>query len=232
MATMDAPEQQPARVELQATMKLIATQGGAAKLRENVKDKAPDIDFRVPQLMQQFSRTMKDGGTYNDFASAVTHLAYAYAYKGEDPQTAATHAYDAVIGQKYEFWNTVRAPKGLLEPMQRAADAKMAAITLDTVRDPGPSPDPRDASNFLRPEQRQERELIAIRRGHWAMAPDGSTWRRMAVRNDGAVIPALVNGQPVDVSFAEARAMPAPTPGQNYLLAPEDPRLSPGVGLR
>lgn len=203
LAAMDHPDQAAARGDFQRTLKLIAEKGGAERIRTGAEQAARDIEAMLPDRLAEFRATVRDPALYDQVRGAVKLLAFYYAFQGRGAGDALNAAYDGVIGRKYDFSGTIRAPKGTLDTVVRAGDAIVREILAEQLPDIGGNPD-------LTPEQRRDVYLSAIRRGEWRVNEDDTGLGRMARFRDGTMVPARrADGSRIEFAFADAERLGA-----------------------
>ena len=197
LATMTQPDQAAARTDFQRTLQIMAQKGGAAKLKDAAGAEAKAIETNLDSTLEDFRLTTRSPVLYETVKESVRNLAMYYAYGGKSGAAALEAAYDGIIGRKYDINGSIRAPKGTLGTVEKAAETLLSRVTLESVQDPGGGED-------LSPEHRKRAELDAIQRGRWEVNKSDTGLIRMALRRDGSVVPAIVNGRPLEFSFAAA----------------------------
>ncbi|HEV2186933.1 MAG TPA: hypothetical protein VGR70_06980, partial [Stellaceae bacterium] len=214
LASMDRPDQAAARGDLQRALQVAAEKGGAQKLKEAAPPAAvQQINQNIDERLADFRQTVRwnEGGVklFDTLRDATKELAYFYASQGTDGGAALERAYQGVLGQKYDFNGTIRAPKGQLPVIDKATEfiqqnlkpAELAAL-------PG-NPD-------LSPEERQDIYLQAARNGNWIPNEDDSGLILMARFRNGAMLPVKhIDGSRIELKFNDAERVAAGMPAIN-----------------
>ena len=221
LAAMDAPGQAVARADLQRVLALEAEKGGAAKIKEDApKEAVAAITKGIDDSLADFRATVRwnDGGEqlYNAVKSSVSKLAYGYAMRDMDGDTALKAATDGILNAKYDFDGTIRAPKGTMASVKQAG-----LVMLNELRPADLAPVPGNPDLTL--EQRQQAVIEGARRGAWVPNADDTGLVLMARYRDGAMIPVkLANGQAVGFSFSNAAGIAArqPAGGNDFTGGP------------
>lgn len=314
LAAMDRPEQAAARTDFQRMLSLVAEKHGVEQLKAAApREAVQTIGQGIDSQMADFRATVRDPRLYDAVKNGVEHLAYYYAFQGRSGDAALRDAYDGMIGRKYDFSGSWRAPKGMSGTVEAAGDQLLQGLTqpaqpafdttqapgmvkpgnldpwrrpvlynpdgsysttssisigtdagevviptvingkrlsnddaiahyratgenlgtfanqataeaysvnlhnaqasmydaqgnpksaLSRIQDPGPGSDGSGAD--LTPDQRRAAELSAIRRGSWEVNKSDTGLVRMALRRDGARVPAIVDGKPLEFKFEDA----------------------------
>lgn len=214
LASMDRPDQAAARGDLQRALQVVAEKGGAQKLKEAAPPAAvQQIDQNIDERLSDFRQTVRwnEGGVklFDTLRDATKELAYFYASQGTDGGAALEKAYQGVLGQKYDFNGSIRAPKGQLPVIDQATQfiqqnlkpAELAAL-------PG-NPD-------LTPAERQDVYVQAARNGNWIPNEDDSGLVLMARFRNGAMLPVKhVDGSRIELKFNDAARVAAGLPALN-----------------
>jgi hypothetical protein len=208
-----------ARTDFQRALAATAAKGGVAQLKEDVPPAAvKDIDNGLDDKLVDFRRTAAVPGLSANVALTATvrdsikTLAYFYAMQDGDGPKALDRAYNAVIGDKYDFDGTMRVPKGTLATAEtvtanvqaalKPADLMpLAADTMATASGPG-----------MTVAQRQAVTLEAARRGAWV--PNESDSGLVLVgklANGGMVQMRRTDGSRIEVPF-KGMAVPSAAP--------------------
>ena len=121
-----APQTQPivraiaAGADPVAMTRLLALDPKEAKpsviLKQQSETKAGDLNKNTESAMAPFRATMVGRQVDRDYSSyynLATELGALYVRDGDDAPTAATKAFNALIGNRYEFRDTWRIPKSL-----------------------------------------------------------------------------------------------------------------------
>jgi hypothetical protein len=180
-------------------------------------------------LLHQFRKTTLVPGVYANLQATkviedgVRNLAAYYVLQGvTSPTRAVDRASQAIIGNKYDFDNTTRVPKGMLPAVQTASSAlldqlrpadlaPMAADTQATEEGPG-----------LSESDRQQITLEAARKGNWIANQDESGLLLVGQDRDGRMhLIRKADGDPVELKFRDVgRAASAPQPAGGMPLVP------------
>lgn len=110
LGLMNAPGDNGLRVEYVEAMDT-----GAKAYKDIVgTDNSREVEDTLTGEMEEINATIraKPGGDtqIQGLRKSVELLALKYTADGEDPSTAARRAYDAIIGDRYEFFGTYRVP--------------------------------------------------------------------------------------------------------------------------
>jgi hypothetical protein len=148
LGAMDRPDQVAARADYQRVIGLIAEKGGAKHLEEAAGAAHTLIDHGLDERLSEFRATVSaDPRLYDAVKDSVKYLAYYYAFQGRSAEAALRDAYDGLIGRKYDFDGTIRAPKGMLGILERAGEVVLAELT----RKPPPEFDTTQAEGMTKP---------------------------------------------------------------------------------
>jgi hypothetical protein len=169
----------------------ILTELAPQKLSDILKDESTEKSNQVKKdVLTAFTPFIKsmagnEGGIalFNDFRAQGEKLSAYYIVNGMSSADASAKAFKELIGDRYEFRDSWRAPKGLPQPIDDIQRGTVQAMRdLETL---GIAP-PRDTVGGLSPEGLIKAKADAIRRdGKWVTAPDESGLA--LVYNDEAV---------------------------------------------
>jgi hypothetical protein len=183
----------------------ILTELAPQKLSDILKDESTDKSNQVKKdVLTAFTPFIKsmagnEGGIglFNDFRSQGEKLSAYYIVNGMNSADASQKAFKELIGDRYDFKDSWRMPKGLA---QSADDVQRG--TVQAMRDLeaiGITP-PRDTIGGLSSDYLVKAKADAIRRdGKWVTAPDESGLA--LVYNDEAVRRA--DGKPLVMSWSQ-----------------------------
>lgn len=175
------------------------------KLSDILKDqsgaKTKQVENDVLTAFTPFVKSMagNEGSitVFNDFRVQGEKLSAYYIVQGMSSSDAAAKAFKELIGDRYEFRDSWRAPKGLTvsaDDIQRGTVNAMRDLV-----DIGIAP-PRDTIGGLSPNYLMKAKADAIRRdGKWVTAPDESGLA--LIYNDEAV--RGTNGKPLILSWSQ-----------------------------
>jgi hypothetical protein len=187
----------------------ILTELAPQKLGDILKDenvaKANQVRGDVLTAFTPFIKSMagNEGGisVFNDFRVQGEKLSAYYIVQGMSSADAAAKAFKELIGDRYEFRDSWRAPKGLTvsaDDIQRGTVQAMRDLV-----DIGIAP-PRDSIGGLSADYLMKAKADAIRRdGKWVTAPDESGLA--LIYNDEAV--RGTNGKPLILSWSQLGAI-------------------------
>lgn len=198
LAQMDLPEQAVQRQDAQRALVFVAEHGNEEKLRDVVgRKKMQAITDNIDGKMDDFvgTTTFSTGGLQlaSRAKEMVRTLATYYAYRGDTD--ALDHAYDAVIGQKYEISGTMRAPKPIFDAARHAAWDTQNNLDAGDLAE-------MQSSKPLEPARRAAFTVDAARNGKWIPSADDGGWVLMAPLRNGGAEPLLrKNGKPVEIRF-------------------------------
>jgi hypothetical protein len=200
-----------ARADYQKMMTVLAQKGGQKALADAAgTQKTKDINTAIDTdtNLQSFHLTTTGPRQFLIAKHGIENLALYYAGR-EDAQTAYKHAYDNIIGKKYDFEGRLRVPKGQLGVVERAGDARLAGLQPEDLR--------ADMPGLLGLPAEYNREVMvdAIRRGYWVTneADDGAVLH-LQTRDGGTQLARLKDNQRVEFKFVNALAeYAAPQPG-------------------
>lgn len=102
------------------------------------KGVATDVASAIATKMRPFSQSLQGqaGGlsTYNTMYDAATKAALSYARQGMKPDKAAERVVSAMVGDKYDFFDTYRVPKSLnTAAVSKGAERALAAIKAEDL---------------------------------------------------------------------------------------------------
>lgn len=102
------------------------------------KGVATDVASAIATKMRPFAQSLQGqaGGlsTYNTMYDAATKAALSYARQGMKPDKAAERVVSAMVGDKYEFFDTYRVPKSLnTAAVSKGAERSLAAIKAEDL---------------------------------------------------------------------------------------------------
>lgn len=198
-------------------------QVGLSTLRKNAGElNAADADAAIANMMPEFAKTLyyaprQGQEIVNREREAIRILTYGLMQKGAyTPKEAATEAFNQVLGNKYDFGQTYRAPKGELGLVERSANTVLinARGTPEIFPMAAPGRDMRPEIWESEEGKKFRRDAYmrnAIENGVWVNSPDGSGLMRMAPddMNVGQYSPVkLADGSNWIITFAEMRQNP------------------------
>lgn len=203
------------RTQFQRMLALTAEKGGPEQLKRAAPAAAVAlIGQGLDAALDQFRATVRDPKLYDVVRTSVERLAQYYAYQGVAGDQALKGAYDGIIGRKFDFDGTIRAPKGQLGIVERAGNAVLGKIDVAALPDIGGNQD-------LTPDQRRGIYLSAIQNGDWRVNEDSTGLVRYARFRDGLYIPAKrADSSLIEVPFKQAASLAASTPLVNPPWAP------------
>lgn len=204
LARLDGPQDVAVRKNL-AT----ALQTGRDTLRKNISVPiANAVDEKVMDKMTDFARTVSyDGTTGQQVMAAETAsaqaLAYLYVQRGLSESDAAKRAVNDLLGDRYDFTDSYRTPKGMssrVDGLAREIQRKLTPEQFAPVTGGDPA---------LGVEYRQRVAWsMAVNNGLWLNTPDGKGIQ-LYVPDDNSGMgysPAkLKTGEPVIVNFDSAQ---------------------------
>lgn len=179
----------------------IAPLSVGAILKDESTEKAAQIKKDVLEAFQPFLKSMggNEGGltVFNDFRTQAEKLSAYYIVNGSKSSDAAAKAFTDLIGSRYEFRDSWRAPKGLSQSTDDIQRGTVQAMRdLEAI---GIAP-PRDTVGGLSADYLVKAKADAIRRdGKWVTAPDESGLA--LVYNDEAV--RGTSGRPLILSWSQ-----------------------------
>lgn len=102
------------------------------------KGVATDVASAIATKMRPFAQSLQGqaGGlsTYNTMYDAATKAALSYARQGMKPDKAAERVVSAMVGDKYDFFDTYRVPKSLnTAAVSKGAERALAAIKAEDL---------------------------------------------------------------------------------------------------
>lgn len=215
----DRPEDVSLRKELAA-----AYQAGSDKLRTNIGNtNASDIDSAVAKLMPEFNATMVNAGrtgqeNISRMTDATKTLAYSIFQKGGKTSTeAAETAFKLLLGTRYDFGPSYRAPKGEIGAVEQAA-----GIVLNKLRPeqfapaaPGFGVDPTVAGSEAGLNYRRQAAYVAaVKMGKWLNTPNGDgimLFKQDDSTGQGYSPVVLEDGSNVVLRFNDIRNNPPPS---------------------
>lgn len=212
LAAIDRPDQAAFRADFQRMLMTVAEKHGTEQMKKAAPhDQVQLIDQSIDGKLDTLRATLwPDVKAFDAWKQGVRDLAYFYAFNGRGGDTALRDAYDGLIARKYDFDGRLRVPKGMLGAVDQAGDLLLGKLKPEQLGDI-------TGNSALTPQQRQERALSAIRRGYWKTNENDTGAVRMAVRDDGLHIPAIVDGKRLEFSFADADKLAA---GRPAMVAP------------
>ena len=223
LGTMVQPDQAAYRTDFERMIKFTIQKGGAEQLKKNAGAAGKAVDENIENQLEVFRATVQgDQKLYATVHNAVRDLAYYYALQLNDGKAAVEKAYEGILGRKYDFENTYRAPKGSLGTVDAAANELLSTVTPDAVRDPGGG-DPNLTADY-----RKRQEYAAIQNGRWVNNQNDDGLIRMSVRRDGQTVPSRrADGSVIQFKFSEAPGIIArrPPPPQSFTPTEIDPRI-------
>ncbi len=187
----------------------ILTELAPQKLNEILKDeseaKATEVKKDVLTAFKPFLASMAGNeGTislFGDFRAQGEKLSAYYIVNGMSSSDAAERAFKDLIGDRYEFKDGWRAPKGLPDKVDTIAAGARHAMKDLAQLDIMP---PVDRGEGLSEKYRLDRAAAAIRRdGKWVTAPDESGLA--LIYKDEAVLKR--NGQPLIMRWSQLGAI-------------------------
>ena len=176
-------------------------------LKDQSAEKANQVKRDVQSAFQPLIGTMgasSEGlSVFNDFREQAEKLSAYYIVRGMDSGRAATKAYNDLIGDRYDFRDGWRSPKGLAQSADdiqfgtTIASSQLGRMDLDL---------PRDNIGGLSQDYLRKSQADTLRRdGQWVTAPDESglmlTYKDEAVRR--------ADGRPLIMSWDELGALAA-----------------------
>jgi hypothetical protein len=212
LATMDTPQQAAGRQDMQRALVTAAQKGGPKALEEMAPpDASQAIKDGLPDALASFQQSVTIPGAVSNVSllgkvrDAVSTLAHYYAIQGQPGATALTNAYDAVIGDKYDFDGTMRVPKQVT-----LSDGRTVPLTLGQAHaatsQAMASIQPADlsASAGLPPGIASDRWASAQQRSAWYPTETDDGLMLMVQARDGRWSRVLRNdGGPVQVKFQD-----------------------------
>ncbi len=206
LANMDTPGQIAGREMFQSNLRLktdelekAAGQSGIALKPNSTTDLVSD------KLAPFFATTQLQGGGIalnNMTKDAVYRQALGYVARGQDSSSALDHAFDDVIGAKYDLSGTIRAPKGELPAVRMGTQAWLQSLKPSDISMPltmrGLTQ--ADVNGYTLDRVRDEGKLVmnADESGYNVVLPT-----RVPGINRTVMSP---NGQPLSISLADIRA--------------------------
>lgn len=131
-----------------------------------------------PWINSTSNYSSMSGAAQAEYIAGVTNLAKFYAAKGDSVKDAATKAYSALIGNKYEVIDdTYRVPKGIAPNLVKASmmekDRELSSFNFQELR----SANPYLSKQYLSDRQYSD----AVLKGHWVSLPDDTGYARVDV---------------------------------------------------
>jgi hypothetical protein len=212
LAAMDAPGQAPARADLTRALQATAQRGGMAALE---KDAPPDqvraINSALDDAIAPFRQTASIPGVNGniqqiaDIRDTIRQLALFKTIQGTDGATAVQQAADGILGQKYDFDGTMRAPKGMMPQVQAATASTLAGLQSSDLAPLPSSGDPKVDS------QRSADALRLVKNSAFWVPNESDDGVVAYVRpRDGSVLPVtMANGKRLEMKF---NALPQAAP--------------------
>lgn len=183
----------------------ILAEVGPQSLSDILKDQSTERSAQVKKdVLEQFkpligSMAGNEGSVavFNDFRGQGEKLAAYYVMQGMTSSDAAKKSFNDLIGDRYDFRDTWRMPKGLAQSADLVqAGTVQAKRELDSIGVLAP----RDTIGGLSADYLLSSKLSAIKRdGKWVTAPDESGLA--LIYNDEAVRRA--DGRPLIMTWAE-----------------------------
>ncbi len=236
LATMTDPAQVSARQDMQRALAMVSQPGGMDKLKTAAgQANVTAIEKALPGALEAFRNTTKwnEGGPqlYATVEHAAKLLALRYAFQGKDPATATEDAVKALTTAKYDFRDTIRAPKGMMDQVQASADFVRSGIKPEDLA-------PALGNPRLTQEERQQELARGVRDGSWVPNRDDTGLTLMLKLSDGMRVAKRKDGTPIEIKFDN---LPAATPDAvaaaraarqtGFMNRPEPTRGTGRVGL-
>lgn len=212
VAAMDGPGQGAARADMVRAIQASAGKSGAMA-QALPKGAAGQIDAALgsdPTLADFTGTASVPGwnaniGLVGNVRQSVKDLAEYYAVQGEPPATAVSKASTAILGAKYDFDGTIRAPKGTLPAVRTEISQIEKTLSVGSLSDKYPSAseiekarldDIVTAPKMWLPNQMDDGLIMAYR------------------RNDGSVVPIIgKDNQPIGFRFSQMQSAQPPSLG-------------------
>jgi hypothetical protein len=193
-------------------------QEGRQTLRTNVGNlPATDIDSKIDSRMLEFGKTIRYAGREGQAIlrrerEAMAIAAYGlYLQGGYTADAAAQEAFNRNLGNRYDFGETYRAPKGELGMVERATDIEVSIAKPEMFMpvSPGRMMDPRIAGSQRDEYLQRAAYENAVNQGFWVNNQMGDGLIRMAPDAAGTYAPVLLaDGRQWEVKFAAIRKNP------------------------
>lgn len=241
--TLGVIRSQTGRREFQTMLRLADDKGGRAKLEEMVpKTELQSIRDGLADTMRPFASTAYVPGWGGDpeLAGRVTNdvrdLAYFYsAMEGQPGAKALDHAYQTIIGDRYDVDGNQRMPKGRSAAVQAAEESLLQSLKAadlapapDVLATPPAGGQAGPAVPALTVDQRRElaRNYVGNYYSHWVTNHSDTGATYVGGRSEGGpFVPVMrADGTPVQILWkdvqppgaAQAPGLPAGTmnPGE------------------
>lgn len=209
LGSMDAPEQQQARVDLNRALQATAKKGGTAQLEADAPPaEMATVRKNLDGYLDPFRQTASipgissNVGLISTVRDSIKQLATLYTIQGMDGDTALQKAADGILNEKYDFGSSslgpsARVPKGTLPVVEAAAAGRLQALqTTDLMPF-------RSMGDTGTDQQRQADALKLVQsNSRWAPTEDDQGLFAYVRMNDGRNVPVKLNdGSRLELRF-------------------------------